>query len=52
MKCPQCGAKLERIVGVISEEVLPARHTRGEPLPRRERLATFVACSACDFAKE
>jgi hypothetical protein len=51
--CPTCGSTLFRDThALVSECYIPGYHVAGRPLPRRTRLCTVVACSACEFVQE
>lgn len=51
-ECPLCGAALDAVDVVVSEQIIPARHTHGEPLPYRTRPAVALACPGCEFCVE
>lgn len=51
--CPECGSSLHIVEdGAVVEEFHPGYHVAGTPLPRRERITNFAACTGCEFCVE
>lgn len=50
--CPDCGSPLTITEAITVDTYAPTYHTKGQPLPTRERATIVAACSGCEFIQD